>query len=457
MPVIQVEHLHKRYGGTVAVDDVSLEVHRGEIFGVLGRNGAGKTTTVEIVGGLREADSGTVRVLGLDPVRDRGRLREVVGLQLQESQLQPKLGVREALDLYASFYPDPADPAQLLDELGLTDRADARFDQLSGGQKQRLSVALALVGNPQVAILDELTTGLDPHARRDTWEVVERIRDRGVTIVLVTHLMEEAERLCDRIALIDAGRVVATGTPAELVARATAEQVLRFRPSAPVPVGLLETDRHRHARRRRHDRGPRPGQRRAGRARRAGPARHPPREPAPRAELAGGRLRRTHQPPMGGLTMSSTSPPGPHPPHRRRVPAVPAGAVRRVLRGPVPRRPAHRARPGDALGGPAVRRHRPGPVAGQRHHRLRADRPGARGRDGRAVHLPDDHRQLPRPRRAQAAVHHPGAAVAPPGRPGAGEPRRAAGRGGAHVRARRRRGRRGRARRPAGPARSRSC
>ena len=222
----------------------------------------------------------------------------MVGLQLQESQLQPKLGVREALDLYASFYPDPADPAQLLDELGLTDRADARFEQLSGGQKQRLSVALALVGNPQVAILDELTTGLDPHARRDTWEVVERIRDRGVTIVLVTHLMEEAERLCDRIALIDAGRVVATGTPAELVARATAEQVLRFRPSAPVPVGLLEQRRHRHARRRRHHRGPRPGQRRAGRARRAGPARHPPREPAPRAELARGRVRRTHQPPV---------------------------------------------------------------------------------------------------------------------------------------------------------------
>lgn len=240
MSVIQVEHLHKRYGDTVAVDDVSLEVHRGEIFGVLGRNGAGKTTTVEIIGGLRRPDAGTVRVLGLDPVGDRARLREVVGLQLQESQLQPRITVREALDLYASFYPDPADPTALLDELGLTDRAGTRFEQLSGGQKQRLSVALALVGNPQVAILDELTTGLDPHARRDTWEVVERIRARGVTIVLVTHLMEEAERLCDRIALIDAGRVVATGTPAELVARATVEQVLRFRPSAPVPPGLLE-------------------------------------------------------------------------------------------------------------------------------------------------------------------------------------------------------------------------
>jgi len=240
MSVIQVEHLHKRYGETVAVDDVSLEVRAGEIFGILGRNGAGKTTTVEIIGGLRAPDGGSVRVLGLDPVRDRARLREVVGLQLQESQLQAKITVREALELYASFYPDPADPAALLDELGLADRSGARFEQLSGGQKQRLSVALALVGNPQIAILDELTTGLDPHARRDTWEVVERIRSRGVTIVLVTHLMEEAERLCDRIALIDAGRVVATGTPAELVGRATAEQVLRFRPSAPVPAGLLD-------------------------------------------------------------------------------------------------------------------------------------------------------------------------------------------------------------------------
>ena len=217
MSVIQVENLHKRYGGTVAVDDVSLEVHRGEIFGVLGRNGAGKTTTVEIVGGLREADSGTVRVLGLDPVRDRRRLREVVGLQLQESQLQPKLGVREALDLYASFYEDPAEPAELMRELGLTDHAGAPYAKLSGGLKQRLSIALALIGKPSVAILDEVTTGLDPHARRETWRIIEGLRDRGVTIVLVTHYMDEAERLCDRIAVIDAGRVVAINTPGGLV------------------------------------------------------------------------------------------------------------------------------------------------------------------------------------------------------------------------------------------------
>lgn len=239
-PVIEVEHLRKTYGRNVAVDDVSLHVQPGEIFGILGRNGAGKTTTVEIVGGLRHADAGDVRVLGLDPRHDARRLHERVGLQLQESELPPRITVREALDLYASFYEDPADPAVLLADLGLTEKAGTRFQNLSGGQKQRLSVALALVGNPEVAILDELTTGLDPHARRETWGVVEAIRQRGVTIVLVTHLMEEAERLCDRIALIDAGRVVATGTPAELAARATAEQVLRFRPSAPLPAGLLD-------------------------------------------------------------------------------------------------------------------------------------------------------------------------------------------------------------------------
>ncbi|QHT57133.1 ABC transporter ATP-binding protein [Cellulomonas sp. H30R-01] len=239
-PVIEVEHLRKTYGSNVAVDDVSLHVQPGEIFGILGRNGAGKTTTVEIVGGLRHADAGAVRVLGLDPRRDARRLHERVGLQLQESELPPRLTVREALDLYASFYEDPADPTSLIADLGLTEKASTRFQNLSGGQKQRLSVALALVGNPEIAILDELTTGLDPLARRETWGVVDAIRQRGVTIVLVTHLMEEAERLCDRIALIDAGRVVATGTPAELAARATAEQVLRFRPSAPMPAGLLD-------------------------------------------------------------------------------------------------------------------------------------------------------------------------------------------------------------------------
>lgn len=238
-PVIEVSGLRRSYGRKVAVDDVSFAVHAGEIVGILGPNGAGKTTTVECVAGLRRPDTGTVRVLGLDPQHDGPALRERLGLQLQESEMPPKITVREALDLYASFYTDPADPAELIRDLGLADRATTQFRRLSGGQKQRLSVALALVGNPEVAILDELTTGLDPQARRETWGVIERIRARGVTILLVTHFMEEAERLADRVLLIDSGRIVAQGTPAELAACATA-QTVRFTLPAPLPAGLLE-------------------------------------------------------------------------------------------------------------------------------------------------------------------------------------------------------------------------
>ncbi|MFD9891530.1 ABC transporter ATP-binding protein [Amycolatopsis sp. NPDC059027] len=222
MPLIEVTGLTKRYGSRVAVDGVSFTVERGEIFGILGTNGAGKTTTVECLQGLRTADSGTIRVLGLDPAKERDALRQRLGSQLQESTLPAKLKVREALELFASFYPNPADIDVLLDVLALTDHADSYFGNLSGGQKQRVSIALALIGNPEVAVLDELTTGLDPHARRDTWQLVERVRDSGVTVLLVTHFMDEAERLCDRVAIFDAGHVVATGTPAEL--RATTEK-----------------------------------------------------------------------------------------------------------------------------------------------------------------------------------------------------------------------------------------
>jgi ABC-2 type transport system ATP-binding protein len=238
-PVIEVSHLHKAYRTTVAVDDVSFAVQRGEIFGILGPNGAGKTTTVECVEGVRRPDRGTVRVLGLDPQRDRARLRQKVGVQLQEAQLYDKIRLAEAMELFSSFYRDPADWRQLIDELGLADKRDTPFNKLSGGQKQRLSIALALVGNPEIAILDELTTGLDPQARRDTWDLIEQVRDRGVTVVLVTHFMEEAERLCDRLAVIDAGRVVAIDTPGGLVAQVTAEQRIRFRPSAPLDDTLL--------------------------------------------------------------------------------------------------------------------------------------------------------------------------------------------------------------------------
>jgi ABC-2 type transport system ATP-binding protein len=222
-PVIEVEHLHKRYRDTVAVDDVSFTVGPGEIFGIIGPNGAGTTTTVETIEGLRTPDRGTVRVLGLDPWRDRTELRQRVGVQLQQSELYDRVRVGEALELFASFYRDPADPNRLLEELALTDKRNTSFDKLSGGQRQRLSIALALVGNPEVAILDELSTGLDPHARRDTWRLIEQIRARGVTVVLVSHYMEEIGRLSDRVAVLDAGRVVAIDTPERLTARVAAE------------------------------------------------------------------------------------------------------------------------------------------------------------------------------------------------------------------------------------------
>jgi len=227
MTVIEVRNLAKRYGDQVAVRDVSFTVDAGEIFGIVGPNGAGKTTTVASISGMRIPDSGAIRVLGLDPRRDRAELRRRLGIQLQESQLPDRLKVWEALDLYSSFYAQPADWRRLMAELGRTETRNTVFGKLSGGQKQRLSVALALVGNPGIAILDELTTGLDPQARRDTWELIRAVRDRGVTVVLVTHSLEEAERLCDRIAVIDAGRIVALDTPAALVANAVVPGVAR--------------------------------------------------------------------------------------------------------------------------------------------------------------------------------------------------------------------------------------
>ena len=234
MPVIEVNSLHKAYGSVTAVEDVSFSVESGEIFGILGPNGAGKTTTVECISGLRAPDRGSVRVLGLDPVADRDELHQTVGVQLQEAGLPDKLKVREVMHLFASFYRDPADVDALLRRLDLTDKAEARYKKLSGGQKQRLAIALALVGNPRVVVLDELTTGLDPHARRETWGLVEQVRDTGVTVLLVTHFMEEAERLCDRLALIDHGRVVAVDTPEGLADRTGGGQRMRFRPSAPI-------------------------------------------------------------------------------------------------------------------------------------------------------------------------------------------------------------------------------
>jgi ABC-2 type transport system ATP-binding protein len=249
-PVVEVSGLRKSYGSTVAVKDVSLQVEEGEIFGILGPNGAGKTTIVECISGLRKPDSGIISVLGLDPQRDRAALRERVGVQLQEGMLRPQLTVAETISLFASFYPRPADTGELIEMLGLGAKRNAYYRRLSGGQKQRLSIALALVGNPQIAILDELTTGLDPQARRETWRLIETVRDRGVTIVLVTHFMDEAERLCNRVAVIDSGRVIALGTPVGLAEREGGGNHMRFRPSKPfddrVLTGLAEVDRVEH-------------------------------------------------------------------------------------------------------------------------------------------------------------------------------------------------------------------
>ncbi|WP_055530401.1 ABC transporter ATP-binding protein [Streptomyces graminilatus] len=239
MSVIEVSDLRKSYGGRTVVDGVSFAVEEGEIFGILGPNGAGKTTTVECVEGLRVPDGGRVRVTGLDPVADHDAVSRVLGAQLQQSELQPKLTVREALEMYAAFYPRPADWRPLAERLGLTDRLDARFGKLSGGQKQRLFIALALIGNPRVVVLDELTTGLDPRARRDTWQLIEDVRASGVTVLLVTHFMEEAQRLCDRIAVIDKGRIAALDTPAGLIHRSAGATVISFTPSAPLPEDAL--------------------------------------------------------------------------------------------------------------------------------------------------------------------------------------------------------------------------
>jgi ABC-2 type transport system ATP-binding protein len=226
-PVIQVSGVRKTYGSTVAVDEVSFEVNDGEIFGLIGPNGAGKTTTMECIEGLRTPDRGTITVLGLDPFRQVYKLQNRIGVQLQQAQLQKRIKVWEAIDLWASLYnKKAADAERLLEQLGLTDKRDAWFMNLSGGQKQRLFIALALINDPEVVFLDELTTGLDPQARHAIWDLVRGIRERGKTVFLTTHLMEEAERLCDRVAIIEHGRIIDMGTPDQLIHRHCAERTV---------------------------------------------------------------------------------------------------------------------------------------------------------------------------------------------------------------------------------------
>ncbi len=239
MPAVEVRNLVKDYDGLRVVDDVSFTVEDGEIFGVVGPNGAGKTTIVESIAGLRHPDGGSITVLGLDPLTDRYEIAQRLGVQLQESQLQPKVRVGEILEAFASFYRNPADWHELVERFDLADKVDAPFADLSGGMKQKLSAALALVGSPELVILDELTTGLDPRARRSVWSTIEQIRDVGVTVALVTHFMDEAERLCDRIMVVRDGRVAALDSPTGLAARTGFAQAMAFVPSAAVPIEEL--------------------------------------------------------------------------------------------------------------------------------------------------------------------------------------------------------------------------
>lgn len=239
MPVIEIEELRKTYAGRHVVDGVNLTVEPGEIFGILGRNGAGKTTTVECAIGLRKPDGGRVRTFGLDPRAERARVLQSVGVQLQAAHLHMSLTVIEQIRLYRSFYRDGLDPEELLERLDLQRVRTSRTDKLSGGEGQRLSIATALVGKPRLAVLDELTTGLDSAARRSMWQLIEQMRDDGITIVLVSHFMEEVERLADRVAVLDSGRVVALDTPAGLVRAAGGDDAVRFRVHAPLDASLL--------------------------------------------------------------------------------------------------------------------------------------------------------------------------------------------------------------------------
>jgi ABC-2 type transport system ATP-binding protein len=226
--VIRVEGLRKTYGQTRAVDGVGFDVRAGEVFGLLGPNGAGKTTTVEILEGLRKPDAGTVRVLGIDVARDPDALKERIGVSLQTAALYPKLTVAELLDLFRSFYRRGRPPAELIDLLDLDEKRNTRTKELSGGQRQRLAVALALVNDPELIFLDEPTTGLDPAARRSLWDIVTSLRSEGKSILLTTHYMEEAEVLCDRIAIMDHGRILESGTVSELVDSRYSERAVRF-------------------------------------------------------------------------------------------------------------------------------------------------------------------------------------------------------------------------------------
>lgn len=240
MPVIKVEHLRKVYGKVVAVNDISFEVQKGEIFGMVGPNGAGKTTTIECLESLRNPDSGKISVLGLNPRNDGYALRERIGIQLQEATLYDRIRVWEALDLFASFYHHSIDWNSLLETLGLEDKRNSYINKLSGGQKQRLYIALALINDPELIFLDELTTGLDPQARRVMWKLVQDIRNQGKTVFLTTHYMEEAEQLCNRVAIIDRGNIIALDTPENLIRSLGVDSRIIFSVKEPFEIEHLK-------------------------------------------------------------------------------------------------------------------------------------------------------------------------------------------------------------------------
>ena len=239
-PAIRAADVTKRYGSLTAVDGVSLEVSQGEIFGIIGPNGAGKTTFMECLEGLRLPDSGDIDVLGEDPAHPTKRWRERIGVQLQTAALPPKITVDEALALFASMYSDPADPSALLHELGIASKGRSYVDKLSGGQRQRVFIALALLGKPELVFLDELTTALDPQARLAMWDVVRSIRQGGATVVMTTHYMEEAEALCDRVAVIDAGRLIALDTVPGLIASIAKGTKVQLRTSQQLTRGIVD-------------------------------------------------------------------------------------------------------------------------------------------------------------------------------------------------------------------------
>jgi len=240
MPVIKVEHLRKVYGKVVAVNDISFEVQEGEIFGMVGPNGAGKTTTIECLESLRNPDTGKISVLGLNPRNNGYTLRERIGIQLQEATLYDRIRVWEALDLFTSFYHHSIDWNSLLETLGMEDKRNSYINKLSGGQKQRLYIALALVNDPELIFLDELTTGLDPQARRMMWKLVQDIRNQGKTVFLTTHYMEEAEQLCNRVAIIDRGNIIALDNPESLIRSLGVDSRIIFSVKEPFEIDHLK-------------------------------------------------------------------------------------------------------------------------------------------------------------------------------------------------------------------------